>query len=294
MRVGRGACLARVLLVLYASFLPGNAHAQDIFGFAGLFTKFDGISVWGAANWANPEAPVDHYYRYGMELILGPYGPTAKADPMKARLSAIVDSMTAEQFRKAAASQTINADTIAAIAARRKALVAMLDSGKVGLTDSPEGKARVLIGVGFEYNDGYSGTMKGLEVRAPVKGFYLAAYVERAQLFQSSKHFSAHLVGKIGLYNLSNASAYGPNGYQTGIDNSSVSEELLAGLGVQLGRNVRLFVDGGYRYLRFEGLRFDTKDSVAPPADVPRKLEFSGPVFVAGFQIARGVPGDKY
>ena len=53
-----------------------------VFGFSSLVSKFDGASVWGAMTSADPSAPVDHFYRHGVELLLGPCGQLLECPPI--------------------------------------------------------------------------------------------------------------------------------------------------------------------------------------------------------------------
>lgn len=274
----RSICMTALVVLVQVQ----SVHANAILPFTDLFEKLDGVGVWGAVSLTKKSAPRDRYGSYGMEIFLGPYGTKSDRASILERLKDARDSVAVESLRPHM-TLTVPKDTLDAVIRRRNEDITKFEAQKFE-GDGEEAKTQVLIGVGYEYVEGFTGTIDSLEVRVPARGFYLGAYLERL----TKCPVSFYVGGIIGLFETSNATAYGPNGYVSTIDRSTVAGEGLLGINVSVAGFANIFFEGGYRYMAFEGLKFDaTASGIRAPTQVPRRLDFSGPRFALGLQISK-------
>lgn len=297
-----------VLLLLLCATL---ARSQEpLVSFDKLFDQFNGIAIWGAVSppkqrdqgfttskfLGSTRAPV----RYGFELLLGPY-PGKESNPLLDSLKNLRKAwMVAQYARSRDMATTISLDDrIDTLLFRpewnAKALRTEARNDSLSLLSyaiksleardklAEDGRWHFEGGFGIDFSNSYRRTTDSNDLRIPVRGPYLSAYIlPPLEFWNISPYFGS----VIGFYSISNGTLFKVDSTRTQlpVTASSLGFEATGGLSLKLG-SAQLQLEVGYQYLVFEGVQYG--DKCSPGAFAPRSINLSAWYITFGIQGAR-------
>lgn len=307
--VNQIACFRGLIGLVCVLSLTTAARSQTpLVSFDKVFDQFNGIAVWGSispATWHHrdvearkflglPDVPL----RYGFELLLGPY-PAKESnrilDSLKhLRNSWIVsgyahspDAPSVKSFHARIGllpDSTSTADSLKP--ERRKDSLALLNYA-IKLLETRDSideakKVQFECGFGLDYSDSYRNISNSLDMRIPIRGYYLSAYVEPP--LKILGEWSVYLGSVIGFYSISDGILFKADTSQNSVGGSSIGLELIVGLSKRWGP-IQLQMELGYQYLAFDGVQYG--GTVLPSNSAPRRIDLSGVYITLALQGAK-------
>jgi hypothetical protein len=265
------------------------ARAQDS-PFQMFFKEFSGLAVWTSAGFQNKDhvptrlsfGQSDAPIRYGFELLLGPY-PEMRADEVMNKLDDAIDTCRKALFLAAPQGREYEA-----MKGRLDRLERVRDSLVAVQEIEDNNRWKVELGLGFEYSDSYRPGNDSLSFGFPVSGYYVSTYAYPPFLQAPRGSCGLYFGGSCGMYDLSRCTAYRrDNGEAFEMTASTISIDLVPiGAFIETG-NIAGFVELTYKYLAFDGIRYEPVNDGAVPLNAPPRFDLSGFHVSIGIQYAR-------
>jgi hypothetical protein len=269
--------------ILSLLFLVINSNAQDS-PFSTLFKEFDGVAVWASSGLSTqknveygPKAGLNAVWRYGFEILLGPYpaGPSPSASVIK--LTAFRDSIKRESVLKGSLSHS---DSL-----QLRRVNEFLEQEK-SKAEKADDKWSMEIGLGFDFSDSYRPRNDSMQIRIPVTSTFVSLYAEPPGTIWGIHYY---LGGKGGLYNITNGTAIRNANNQFDLSTTAFSYELVP-IGIYLTDREEkhfLFLELSYKHLAFESLRYKALNTGPLPLNAPDRFDLSGIFLTFGVQLAK-------
>lgn len=241
-----------------------------------LFKNFNALAIW--AGWSLPpehdltaRKTNDLFSRYGIELIIGPFG---KFDSTAAMLALQAQYLqAADSLRQHPGDQGLR-DAVTGIKEK-------LDEEWGNIEASTWA---VEVGFGLDHGSSYRPTRDSVDMAGSTLGYYIAAYVEMPSPFP---WLAPYIGGSGGFYTLAQT-AYTPGFGQYEMKASTFSFEMLCGIAVDVSA-CWLYAEFGYRNLFFDGIQYIPIGATTWPLpdSTPKTLNASGLSLNIGVQIAK-------
>jgi hypothetical protein len=252
-----------------------------------VFDQFSSVSVWSSLAITKPgEAKFDNFFkghekpllRYGFELGLGPY-PLPSRDPLGDSLSKKIAQLEGDSLIRGELKKE-EIEKLVYWRARRDTLT-------VKEKKREDAQFRLTVGLGLDNSNGYAFDTGLLNIKAPVRGYYLSVYLDKPggiSFCGLSVPYFCGLSG--GFFDLSGATAY-KDSSQYELASQTFSFELIP-LGLYIGKSedVRVTLELSWRYLVFEGIKYKRIEATSA-AKGPSRLNFSGVQFTVGLEFGR-------
>ncbi len=276
-----------IRITLAVCGMSGVARGQES-PLSSIFKEFNGVAVWSSfGKCTNTPAMgyrpmvngVELAWRYGLEILLGPY-PETTPGPVAAILRSQRDSLRARRV--------VAGDPDGRIRESLGRIDAAIDSMEKAADATSQWEIEV--GIGLDFSDSYRPAVESLQVRLPLNANYASVYVYPPCL-------EGHLCGvpltgyigfRGGLYTLSGATGTMASGTQYELSGSSFSWDVLVGVYKPFDKNA-FFLELSYKYLAFDGVRYKLYSGASPlsRASVVDRIDLSGVHLSLGFQFAR-------
>lgn len=314
-----------IIFLTSPGLYDSKALAQSpLISFDKIFDQFNGVAVWGSfspSNWHQQDFSTRKFlgfdgapFRYGFEFLVGPY-PAKQTNPITDSLEKLLNRWEVTRYNDLSTMETLNhlAPTIDSLRrinerfekyfrnphptpADLEPLAEQADSinNMMYIINDLKSRSRkgegekwkVEGGLGVDFSDSYRNISNSFNIRIPVRGYYVSAYLETPPI--AGDNLSCYFGGTGGFYTINNGTLYQPDSTRHfGISDNALGLEIVGGFAQQIG-SAEVLLEISYQYLAFDGLQYTNGTNLVLPSNAaPSRIDLSGFYITVGFQGAK-------